>query len=138
VNQERPSRTKPNNQILAPPLDGRDDLALELGRHLVGIEGARQPRVGDFDAIEPPAHEFRLEARANRLDLGELGHRASLALGRHLSGQGLEDHAAGRRPLVAELEGGRDLRHDGIGAPLVLRVDLGQRPARLDPLAALA
>ena len=52
MNQESPSRFEPNNQILAAPIDGRDALALELSRDLVGIRGARQPRIRDPDMLE--------------------------------------------------------------------------------------
>ena len=138
VNQERPSSSKPNNQVLAPPLDGRNDLTLELSRDLVGIEGARQPSVGDLDPVEPPPHERRLEARADRLDLWELRHRASVASRGRLSAEGLEDHAGGQRLLVAELKRRRDLGCDAVRRLLVPRVDLGQRLAAGDRVTALS
>src|ERR687895_1261413 len=79
VDQEYTTGTKPNNQILAASLEGLDDLSVQLGRDLVGIERPRQPRIGDLDPLEPPPQECRLEARANRLDLGQLGHGGSVA-----------------------------------------------------------
>jgi hypothetical protein len=79
VDQENATATKPKNQILAAPFDGVDDLALKLDGDLVRIERPRDPRIGDLDTLEPPPHERRLQARANRLDLGELRHGASLA-----------------------------------------------------------
>ena len=48
VNQERPTRFEPHNQILAAAIDGRDPLAFELARDLDRIERARQARVGDL------------------------------------------------------------------------------------------
>jgi hypothetical protein len=79
VDQENATATKPNNQILAAPFDGVDDLALELDGDLVGIKRPRDPGIGDLHSLELPTHERRLQARANGLDLGELGHGASLA-----------------------------------------------------------
>ena len=52
MNQERPSRLEPNNQILATAIDGGDPLALELPRDLDGVERPRQARVGDLDPLE--------------------------------------------------------------------------------------
>jgi hypothetical protein len=79
VDQENSTATKPKNQILAASLDGVDDLALELNGDLVRIERPRDPGIGDLDLLEAPPHERRLQARANRLDLGQLRHGASLA-----------------------------------------------------------
>src|SRR5215207_2126952 len=39
----------------------------------------RRARIEDLDTVEPPADEDGLEANSNRLDLGQLGHGASLA-----------------------------------------------------------
>jgi hypothetical protein len=80
VDQENATALEPNNQILAAPVQRDDALACELGRHLGRILGPRQPRVFDLDAPEPAADEHRLEAPAHCLDLGQLGHRASLAM----------------------------------------------------------
>lgn len=79
VNQEHPTATKPENQILAASLEGLDDLSVQLGRHLLGIERTRDPGIGDLDPLEPSPDECRLQARANRLDLWQLGHGASVA-----------------------------------------------------------
>jgi hypothetical protein len=79
VDQENTTATKPKNQILAAPFDGVDDLPLELDGDLVRIERPRDPGIGDLHMLEPPPHERRLQARANRLDLRKLGHEASLA-----------------------------------------------------------
>jgi hypothetical protein len=79
VDQEYPTSLETNNQILAPPLDGLDGLALQLGGHLAGLDGASDARVEDLDPFEPSSDEHRLEAGSNRLDLGELRHAASLA-----------------------------------------------------------
>ena len=88
VNQEHTSGFEPNNQILAASLDGRDGLSLELRRDLAWLDGPRHARIEDLDTVEPPAGEDWLEASANRLDLGQLGHGASLAAA--LPGQAYE------------------------------------------------
>ena len=75
VDQENATALEPDDQILAAPLERRDALARELGRHLGRILGPRQPRVFDLDVLEAAADEHRLEPAANRLDLGQLGHR---------------------------------------------------------------
>ena len=80
MNQEYPTAFEPNNQILAAPLNGVDDLALELCGDLPGLDGARHARIEDLDSLEPASDEHRLEVSANRLDLGELGHAVGNAL----------------------------------------------------------
>src|SRR3954454_11924251 len=82
VDQENATALEPNNQILAAPFERSDALADELGRDLGRVLGPRQPRVFDLDVLEAPSDEHRLEPAANRLDLGQLGHQASLAMSR--------------------------------------------------------
>src|ERR671910_2996659 len=79
VDQEDTTRFEPDNQILAASLDGRDGLSLELRCDLAWLDGPRHARIEDLDTVEPPADEDGLEANSNRLDLGQLGHGASLA-----------------------------------------------------------
>jgi hypothetical protein len=79
VDQEYTTASKPKNQILAASLEGLNDLAVEFGGDLRGIEWPRQPRIADLDALESPPDECRLEARANRLHLGQFRHGESLA-----------------------------------------------------------
>jgi hypothetical protein len=79
VNQENSTRFEPDNQILAPALECGDSLAFELGRDLARIAWPGQAGVRDLDAVEGPADEVRLEADADRLDLWQLGHAASVA-----------------------------------------------------------
>ena len=79
VDQENATALEPNNQVLAAPLERLDALADELGRDLGRILWPRQPRVFDLDVLEAPSVEHRLEPAPNRLDLGQLGHRPSLA-----------------------------------------------------------
>jgi hypothetical protein len=79
VNQENPTSLEPNNQILAAPLQGGDLLTFELCGDLARILGPRQAGVGDLDPIEGSADEVRLEPGADRLDLWQLGHAASVA-----------------------------------------------------------
>ena len=78
VNQERPSRLEPNNQILATAIDGGDPLAFELPRDLDRVERARQARVGDLDVGEHASFEHGREPAADGLDLGQLGHAATV------------------------------------------------------------
>src|SRR5215208_8128194 len=80
VDQENATALEPNNQILAAPLERFDALADELGRDLGRVLWPRQPRVFDLDVLEAASDEHRLEPAANRLDLGQLGHRPSLAM----------------------------------------------------------
>jgi hypothetical protein len=106
VDQERATAVEPKNQILAAPLDGGDGLALELGSDLERLERADEPRVEDVDVLEAPPDERGLELAANRLDLGQLGHTASVATSSgsrsRVTPPGLA-HAAvwGRGPLAA-------------------------------------
>ena len=79
VDQEYTTAAKPKNQILAASFERLNDLAAQLSGDLLGIEWPRQPRIGDLNALELPPDECRLEARANRLDLGQLRHGGSLA-----------------------------------------------------------
>ena len=79
VDQEHATGFEPNNQILAAPLDGRHGLSLELGCDLPRLDGPGHAGIADLDTVETPADEDGLEAHANRLDLGQLGHGASLA-----------------------------------------------------------
>src|SRR3954468_7065296 len=78
VNQESAPGLEPNDQILSAPVDEPHAFPLELccdGRRL---ERAGQPRVEDVLPFERPADERRLELDANRLDLRQLGHVASV------------------------------------------------------------
>jgi hypothetical protein len=79
VNQEYTTRLEPKNQILAAPVDGLDNLALELGGDLPRLDRPGDARVEDLDSLESSTREYRLQASPDRLDLGELRHAASLA-----------------------------------------------------------
>jgi hypothetical protein len=52
-----------------------DTLADETAGDHARVEGPRQSRVGDLDALEAPAPEQGLETRADGLDLGQLRHQ---------------------------------------------------------------
>ena len=78
VNQERPSRFEPNNQILATAINGGNPFTFELPRNLDRVERARQARVGDLDVGEHASFEHRREPAADGLDLGQLGHSATV------------------------------------------------------------
>ena len=80
VNQERPTAREPNNQILAATLQRLDALALELGGDFDRLVGPYEPGVVDPHALERAPDELGLEPDADGLDLGQLGHLASLAV----------------------------------------------------------
>src|SRR3954469_8895543 len=82
VDQENAPALESNNQILAAPLERFDALADELRRDRGRVLRPRQPRVFDLDVLEAASDEHRLEPAANRLDLGQLGHRPSVAMSR--------------------------------------------------------
>jgi hypothetical protein len=79
VNQENATRLEPNNQILATAIHGDDSLAFQLGGDSDGVERASEAGIEDLDTLEASAHKYRLEPCSDRLDLGQLGHKASLA-----------------------------------------------------------
>jgi hypothetical protein len=74
VNQQSPSRFEPDNQILAPTLERGDSLAFQFGRDGGGLERPHEPRIANVHAVEAPADEVRLQLKADRFDLWELGH----------------------------------------------------------------
>jgi hypothetical protein len=78
VNEENATALEPDNQILAATLDRRDQLTLELRRHLGGFVGADESSVRDLDALEAAAREDRRESAPDALDLGELRHAVRL------------------------------------------------------------
>ena len=79
MDQESASRLEPNNQILAATRERRHTFALEAARDRSRILGARQPWIRHLDAIEAPPFEQRRKLAADGLDLGQLGHGATLA-----------------------------------------------------------
>src|SRR5437899_6916832 len=96
VNQESPTRLEPNNQILAAALERRDTLAFELAGDGTRLEWPDDPWIRDADPVEATAENVRREPETDRLDLRQLGHSPSLALGPTCStasdsGDGLED-----------------------------------------------
>ena len=80
VNQETATALEPKNQILAATIERLDPLADELRLDEPGILGPRESRVGDLHRLESPPDDHWLEPAANRLDLGQLGHPASVAV----------------------------------------------------------
>ena len=112
VNQERPTRLEPNNQILAAPIERRRRARLRARAAIsTRVERPRQPRVGDLDTVSKrrPSSERR-EPAANGLDLGQLGHvrhasrrpsRRRATIRRMRSVDDLEQH----RPLGRRLVG---------------------------------
>src|SRR5438046_1670790 len=56
-----------------------NDLPLQFAGDVVRRERTREPRVRDLDSLEPPPLEHGSETPANRLDLGQLGHGATVA-----------------------------------------------------------
>src|SRR5436305_14879924 len=74
VDQENATALEPNNQILAAPLDGRDALTFQLGRHLGRLVWPHETRVVDAHPLEATPDECRLELPADAFDLRELRH----------------------------------------------------------------
>jgi hypothetical protein len=81
VDQERPTRLEPNNQILTATIDLGDTLALELAGDLERVVRTREARIGDLDVREAVAFQRRREPAANGLDLGQLGHDRTVPSG---------------------------------------------------------
>jgi hypothetical protein len=95
VNEQSATGLEPNNQILAATLDRYDTLAFELGRHLGGLVGPNESRVVDLDTLEAAPLEDRRNLRPDRLDLGQLGHRARVLGAWCLTPAAVSDSAAG-------------------------------------------
>src|SRR4051812_2962717 len=75
VDQQNAAGLEPNDQILAPTLEGGDALTLQLRRDRDRLERSHEPGVVDLDALERAADDVRDERETDRLDLGELGHQ---------------------------------------------------------------
>ena len=82
MDQKVASALESENQIFAAPSHVGHALARELRFDDFGKLRTGQPRVCDLDDLEGPAHEPRGQARADRLNLGELWHFRS-RLGEH-------------------------------------------------------
>ena len=78
MREQRAAALEADDQVLAAPLDGGDALALELGRDLARVVRRGQPVVADLDLLEPSPLEDGRKPGANRLDLGQLRHAASV------------------------------------------------------------
>ena len=65
-------------QVLAPPADVGEALAVELHAHLARIDRRRQPAVADVGTRHGAVSQARLQPAADRLDLGQLRHRRSV------------------------------------------------------------
>src|SRR3954451_5064552 len=78
VGDERATGLELEQQVLPPPADLGEALAVELHGHLARVDGGRQPAVADVGAHHATAPEPRNQAAANGLDLGQLRHRRSL------------------------------------------------------------
>ena len=78
MNQERTSRFEPDNKILATTINGGYPFTLELPRNLDRVERACEARIGDLDVGEHASFEHRREPAADGLDLGQLGHAATV------------------------------------------------------------
>jgi hypothetical protein len=85
VDQESPTSLEPNDQILAATVHRYDPFAREFARHVVGIERSRQPRVEDPDLRQLAPLERRRKPQPNRLDLGQLWHDRTVAMGRAMT-----------------------------------------------------
>ena len=137
VNQENPTRFEPNNQILAAALQGGDSLAFELGRDLARIVGPGQAGSEISTRSKRAPDEVRLEPGADRLDLWQLGHAASVATRLRPRSASRARSDAAVRGSLRELDQRPDLVGCLLGARVVARVDLGERLALLDGVAPL-
>src|SRR5438128_5061588 len=80
VNQETATALEPKNQILAATIERLHLLTGEVSLDELRVVRPREPRIGDLHRLESPSRDNRLEPAANRLDLGQLGHTASVAV----------------------------------------------------------
>ncbi len=80
VDEEREPALEAHNEVFPPPLDGEHAIALELLGDLEQVERSRESGIEDLDAREGTSRETRLELRADRLDLGQLGHGGIVSL----------------------------------------------------------
>jgi hypothetical protein len=78
VDQESPSQLESDNQILATTLDASDTLTDELGCHDLRLERTYEQGIEDRRPLYRPSDEHGLDAAADGLDLGELGHETSV------------------------------------------------------------
>ena len=137
VDQESPTGFEPNNQIFATAIDGGDTFPLQFGPDLEGLEGTRQSRIENLDALEAAADERGLEAPANRLDLRKLGHPASVVRAAGLA-EDVEYDGPLRRRLIGDLVRSAKFDRGLVGSGLRCGVDLGERLAGRHPVPALA
>src|SRR2546430_17376601 len=77
VDQENTPALEPNNQILAAPLDGRDPLSFQLGRHLGRLVRAHEARVLDPHPLEAPPAKRALDPPPDALDPRQRRHAAN-------------------------------------------------------------
>src|SRR6478672_2175199 len=103
VDQEGTARLEPDNQILATAIDPLHALALELSRHRERIERSCQPRVVDHDAHERAPFQDGGKPTADRLDLGQLGHAATVVHASPVSTRMHADELAVTEALVRRL-----------------------------------
>ena len=74
-----------DDEIFSPTPNPDDVLALEGSGYRIGRLRACQPPIEDGHVLEPPPRENGIEPGTDGLDLGKLGHAASLAPGRPAS-----------------------------------------------------
>jgi hypothetical protein len=132
MDEEVPPAFEPENQILPAPPERDDALAGEGGGDRFRRLRPRQARIGDLDALEASSDEPRLEALANRLDLGEFGHDDARP-----SGEDVQHDGPRLRLDVADAVGACDLGGGALGGGPIGGVDLGERLALLDSVAPL-
>jgi hypothetical protein len=70
VDEEVAPTLELKNQILPAPANRSDTLAFERGGNRLRWLGPSQARIVDEHALERPARQRRLEAGADRFDLG--------------------------------------------------------------------
>jgi hypothetical protein len=134
VHEEVTPALERENQILATAPYVGDPLALEGGGDRVRRLRPRQPRIEDLDAFEPPTRQAACKSRANRLDLGKLGHDRFAP---RASGEDVEDEGPPLGLVGGDPVGRRDLGDRPRRRVLSARVDDGERLAGLDAVAPL-
>src|SRR6185312_4333026 len=75
VHEETEATLEADEQVLPPPLDRDDGVALELLGDLEEVVRPGEPRIEDLHADERPPFETRRELRPDGLDLRKLRHQ---------------------------------------------------------------
>ena len=78
VAEQRAAALEAEDEILAAPVDRLDTFALELEGDRARVSRRDEPGVEHVDSLETAPGEHGRECCANGVDLGQLGHAASV------------------------------------------------------------